>query len=183
MALEAGLRLVQRVARQLAQAAGPALEPLAEQLHDPGRRAQLEALGEVVQALRGRPEQRLRPGEAADEAVRPLAQATRSAGRPRAPAGRPRAPSWSSRSRRTGTASSAAAVGVGARVSAAWSISVMSVSWPTAEIRGMDEAAAARTTTSSLNAHRSSIEPPPRATITTSGRGTGAVRAAARRSR
>ena len=33
--------------------------------------------------------------------------------------------------------------------------------------------AAARTTASSLNAHRSSIDPPPRATITTSGRGTG----------
>ena len=54
--------------------------------------------------------------------------------------------------RRTGTAISAAAVGVGARRSAAWSISVVSVSWPTAEINGIRLAAAARTTTSSLNA-------------------------------
>ena len=38
---------------------------------------------------------------------------------------------------RTGTAISAAAVGVGARRSAAKSISVVSVSWPTAEISGM----------------------------------------------
>ena len=39
--------------------------------------------------------------------------------------------------------------------------------------QGMRLAAAARTTISSLNAHRSSSEPPPRATISTSGRGTG----------
>ena len=74
-------------------------------------------------------------------------------------------------SARTGTAISAAAVGVGARRSAAWSISVVSVSWPTAEISGIGNSAAARTTSSSLNAHRSSIEPPPRATISRSGRG------------
>ena len=42
-----------------------------------------------------------------------------------------------SRSARTGTAISAAAVGVGARRSEAKSISVVSVSWPTAEISGM----------------------------------------------
>ncbi len=75
-------------------------------------------------------------------------------------------------SARTGTAISAAAVGVGARRSAAKSISVVSVSCPTAEISGMEEAAAARTTTSSLNAHRSSRLPPPRPTISTSGRAT-----------
>ena len=74
-------------------------------------------------------------------------------------------------SARTGTAISAAAVGVGARRSATKSISVMSVSWPTAEISGMRLAAAARTTISSLKAHRSSIEPPPRATMMRSGRG------------
>ena len=56
-----------------------------------------------------------------------------------------------SSSARTGTAISAAAVGVGARRSAAKSISVMSVSWPTAEISGIMLAAAARTTISSLN--------------------------------
>ena len=78
------------------------------------------------------------------------------------------------RSARTGTAISAAAVGVGARRSAARSMSVVSVSWPTADIRGISLAAAARTTISSLKAHRSSRLPPPRATISTSGRGTAA---------
>ena len=72
---------------------------------------------------------------------------------------------------RTGTAISAAAVGVGARLSAAKSINVMSVSCPTAEISGIRLLAAARTTISSLNDHRSSSEPPPRATINRSGRG------------
>ena len=75
------------------------------------------------------------------------------------------------RSSRTGTAISAAAVGVGARRSAAWSIRVVSVSCPTAEISGITLAAAARATLSSLNPQRSSIEPPPRATISRSGRG------------
>ncbi len=70
-----------------------------------------------------------------------------------------------SSSERTGTAISAAAVGVGARRSAAKSISVMSVSCPTAEISGIMLPAAARTTISSLKHHRSSSEPPPRATI------------------
>src|SRR5206468_3240200 len=74
-------------------------------------------------------------------------------------------------SARTGTAISAAAVGVGARRSAAKSISVTSVSWPTAAISGIALSAAARTTTSSLNDQRSSSEPPPRATINRSGRG------------
>ena len=77
------------------------------------------------------------------------------------------------RSARTGTAISAAAVGVGARRSAAKSISVTSVSWPTAEMSGIMLSAAARTTISSLNDHRSSSEPPPRATIRRSGRGSG----------
>ena len=82
---------------------------------------------------------------------------------------------------RTGTAISAAAVGVGARRSAAWSISVVSVSCPTAEMSGIGDSAAARTTSSSLNAHRSSIEPPPRATISRSGRGLDRGKAADRR--
>ena len=74
---------------------------------------------------------------------------------------------------RTGTAHSAAAVGVGQRLSAAKSMSVVSVSWPTAEINGMALAAAARTTISSLKPQRSSRLPPPRATMITSGRGIG----------
>ena len=78
-----------------------------------------------------------------------------------------------------GTAHSAALVGVGARASAARSISVQSVSWPTAEMSGMALAAAARTTISSLKPHRSSRLPPPRATISTSGRGNASARAAA----
>ena len=72
---------------------------------------------------------------------------------------------------RTGTLSSAAAVGVGARMSATWSISVQSVSWPIAEMSGIRLSAAARATISSLKLQRSSSEPPPRATISTSGRG------------
>ena len=44
---------------------------------------------------------------------------------------------------------------------------------PTAEMSGMRLAATARTTISSLNPHRSSMEPPPRATISRSGRGIG----------
>ena len=51
------------------------------------------------------------------------------------------------------------------------SISVVSVSCPTAEISGIALAAAARTTISSLKAIRSSTEPPPRATMIRSGRG------------
>ncbi len=70
-----------------------------------------------------------------------------------------------------GTAHSAALVGVGARASATRSISVQSVSWPTAEMSGIALAAAARTTISSLKPHRSSRLPPPRATISTSGLG------------
>ena len=82
----------------------------------------------------------------------------------------PRPSTRTSNSARTGTASSAAAVGVGARTSAAKSISVTSVSWPTAAISGIMLAAAARTTISSLNDHKSSSEPPPRATMSRSGR-------------
>ena len=60
------------------------------------------------------------------------------------------------------TTSSAAALGVGARTSAAKSLSVQSISCPTAEITGTFDRTMARTTTSSLKLHRSSIEPPPR---------------------
>ena len=75
------------------------------------------------------------------------------------------------RSARAGIAISAAAVGVGARRSDTKSINVVSVSCPTAEISGIRHAAAARMTISSLKAIRSSRLPPPRATISTSGRG------------
>ena len=60
----------------------------------------------------------------------------RCGGRP----GASRAPRSSTKamsSERTGTACSAAAVGVGARRSATWSMRVVSVSWPTAEISGI----------------------------------------------
>ncbi len=66
------------------------------------------------------------------------------------------------------TTSSAAADGVGARKSATKSAMVTSVSCPTAEITGTGLSAIARATISSLKAHRSSTEPPPRPTITTS---------------
>ena len=105
---------------------------------------------------------------------RSLASTSRSSPRAtaRSSASRARPPSCAtakSSSARTGTAISAAAVGVGARRSAAKSISVVSVSCPTALISGIGDSAAARTTASSLKAHRSSIEPPPRATISRSG--------------
>ena len=69
---------------------------------------------------------------------------------------------WATNSSFCRTTISAAADGVGARRSAAKSAMVTSVSWPTAEITGIGQAAIARATTSSLNAHRSSSEPPPR---------------------
>ena len=50
---------------------------------------------------------------------------------------------------------------------------VVSVSCPTALISGMALAAAVRARVSSLKGQRSSTEPPPRATISRSGRGTG----------
>ena len=77
------------------------------------------------------------------------------------------------RSASTGVAISAAPVGVGARRSETKSIRVVSVSCPTAEMIGMVAAATERARASSLKAQRSSTEPPPRATMTTSGRGIG----------
>ena len=71
-------------------------------------------------------------------------------------------------SSRTGTASSAAADGVGARRSAAKSVSAQSISCPTALITGISDAATARTTASSENGNRSSKEPPPRPMIISS---------------
>ena len=71
-------------------------------------------------------------------------------------------------SSRRATTRSAAADGVGARRSATKSAMVTSVSCPTAEMTGTGQAAMARATISSLNAHRSSIDPPPRPTMTTS---------------
>jgi hypothetical protein len=78
-----------------------------------------------------------------------------------------RAPSQVSRGCAT---SSAAAVGVGARRSATKSAMVKSVSCPTpADHRHRDfERAMARASRSSLKAHRSSIEPPPRTSRITS---------------
>ena len=64
--------------------------------------------------------------------------------------------------------SAAAPVGVGARTSATKSAMVKSVSWPTADTTGASEAAMARATGSSLKAQRSSRDPPPLPTISTS---------------
>src|SRR5690625_6841116 len=61
-----------------------------------------------------------------------------------------------------------AAVGVGARQSAAKSVKQKSISWPTAEIIGIALAATSRVKASSLNAHKSSKEPPPRPITRTS---------------
>ncbi len=99
----------------------------------------IEALArQRQQFLGGR--QRARGGAQLGAARSPGCAASR-----RAPAVR-RLSTRTSSSARTGTAISAAAVGVGARTSAAKSISVTSVSWPTAEISGIMLSAAARTT-------------------------------------
>ena len=58
--------------------------------------------------------------------------------------------------------------GVGARRSATKSAMVKSVSAPHAADGGIGQAASARATVSSLNAHKSSMLPPPRQTISTS---------------
>ena len=77
-----------------------------------------------------------------------------------APASRP---GPARRARRPPTASAA-------RTSAAKSARVTSTSWPTPhDDRASDGATTARTTRSSLNGHRSSSEPPPRARIVTTG--------------
>ena len=69
---------------------------------------------------------------------------------------------------RSGTASSAAPEGVGARTSATRSAMLKSTSCPTALITGSSEARMARASASSLNAQRSSNDPPPRPIISTS---------------
>ena len=66
------------------------------------------------------------------------------------------------------TVSSAAADGVGALISATKSAIVVSVSCPTADTIGVLHSKIALATISSLNAHKSSIEPPPLPTIITS---------------
>lgn len=65
-------------------------------------------------------------------------------------------------STKLGTAISAAPVGVGALKSATKSAIVKSISCPTAEMIGILELKIALATISSLNAHKSSIDPPPR---------------------
>ena len=54
---------------------------------------------------------------------------------------------------------------MGALISATKSVSVKSVSCPTADITGVEALNTASTTSGSLKAHKSSIEPPPRPTI------------------
>ena len=83
-----------------------------------------------------------------------------------------RAPSQVSRGCAT---SSAAAVGVGARRSATKSAMVKSVSCPTPQTTGTGLCASVRASCSSLKAHRSSIEPPPRTIRITSTAGVGAA--------
>src|ERR1700691_5154561 len=78
------------------------------------------------------------------------------------------APHAGSQPTRSGTTSSAAADGVGARASATKSAMVKSISCPTPQTTGSRQAWIARARRSSLNAHRSSSEPPPRAKISTS---------------
>ena len=65
----------------------------------------------------------------------------------------------------SGTADSAACVGVEQLTAATSSISVRSVWWPTDAITGTRSSATVRHSVSSQNANRSASEPPPRATI------------------
>ncbi len=82
-----------------------------------------------------------------------------------APASRPpMCRNWPARSSAAGATRAAASLGVRARTSAARSASVTSISCPTPETTGIRNAQIARTTTSSLNAQRSSKLPPPRVT-------------------
>jgi len=83
----------------------------------------------------------------------------------------PKAATWPANARPSGDTCTAASVGVRARRSAARSASETSISCPTPHTIGMGEAATARTSTSSLNDHRSSRLPPPRTNAITSGRG------------
>ena len=102
-------------------------------------------------------------------AARASARARRSPGGPAGPAAR-RAPCSSARAapQSTGTAASAACVGVEQETAATSSISVRSAWWPTDAITGTRSSATVRHSVSSQNANRSASEPPPRATITTS---------------
>ena len=80
----------------------------------------------------------------------------------------PRAERPSAAATSTRIATSAAWVGVEQQTAATSSISVRSVSWPTAEITGTRSSATVRQSVSSQNAQRSARLPPPRATMITS---------------
>jgi len=69
------------------------------------------------------------------------------------------------KSSKEGVAISAAAEGVGALISATKSHIVKSISWPTADIIGIFDSNTHLATSSSLNDHKSSIDPPPLPTI------------------
>ena len=135
------------------------------------RQRAAEPAGRLVEAAARQRQQLVGRGQRAGRAAQRLALAVEAARRAGAAAARARLASVASSSAFTGTAISAAPVGVGARMSATKSISVQSVSWPTAEITGMPDAATARASASSLKPQRSSRLPPPRATISTSGPG------------
>ena len=144
----------------LARASGA---PAAGRARGAARTAEPQAVRQPASACRLAPQQHARrPRQAQRPRGRAAARCARAArARRRAAAGLPRC-SAARHSSRAGAASSAAAVGVGARRSAARSARVTSVSWPTPHTTGSGQAAIARTTRSSLNAHRSSSEPPPR---------------------
>ena len=127
----------------------------------PGARRVRACVGLLREARRGM-------NEAARRAVEPLLRGSTRDGRRRAQgAGRARRAARAPQrgpARRAPRRRSASA----ARTSATKSQIVKSVSWPTPETIGSGDSNTARATTSSLNAHRSSSEPPPRQTISTS---------------
>ena len=136
---------------------------------EPCAHAQPQARVEFVEPLRVLPQARARVrareaacAKAASVPQRLQATAHRVAPRRSAPANE------RSNSARSGTTRSAAPDGVGARSSATKSAIVKSISWPMPLMIGIGQAKIARATASSLNASRSSSEPPPRARISTS---------------
>ena len=104
-------RLGPKRAAGVAELAARAVEPAAQRARQP--------LGELVEPLLLGREQRLALGPVAEQRLELLARPARAPGARSARRGAPSSRTWASSSLRTGTAISAAAVGVGARTSAA----------------------------------------------------------------
>ena len=153
------------------------VRPLARHDRSPRRGAQLAQ--DLVQPRRGGAR---RGGRARARAATACAPARRPRAGPGAPAARRSKPAPARAApQSTGTAVSAAWVGVEHATAATSSSSVRSVWWPTEEITGTRSSATVRHKVSSQKANRSASEPPPRATTITSISGQEARSVSARR--